>query len=102
MSEWEVTKVVIERELGRPAERLREQTEKLQLHSVKAVMLEQQLAVAEERVRRLKEEKQAVQTRAEQAEKSVSMHSLVAFLFILTFISKFITQSFITFFCTDC
>ena len=58
------------RELGRPAERLREQMEKLQLHSAKVVMLEQQLAIAEERVRRLEAEKQA---RAEQAERSVSM-----------------------------
>ena len=91
--------MVIERELGRPAERLREQTEKLQLHSAKVVMLEQQLAVAEERARRLEEEKQAVQTRAEQAERSVSTHSLVPFL---SFIPEFITQSFIIFFCTDC
>ena len=37
-------------------------------------MLEQQLAMAEERVRRLEGEKQA---RAEQAERSVSMHLLV-------------------------
>ena len=54
--------------------------ERLQLHSAKMVMLKQQLAVAEERVRRLEGEKQAAETRAEQAERSVSMHSLVAFL----------------------
>ena len=65
-----MTRVVTKEELGRSAERLREQMEKLQLHSAKVVMLEQQLAMAEERVRRLEAEKQA---RAEQAERSVSM-----------------------------
>ena len=78
-----MTRVVTMEELGRPVERLREQLEKLQLHSAKVVMLEQQLAMAEERVRRLEGKKQA---RAEQAETSVSMHLLVAFLFILNFI----------------
>ena len=67
--------------LGRPAERLREQMEKLQLHSSQALsrpegnagMLEQQLAMAEERVRRLEREKQAAETRAEiRAERRVS------------------------------
>ena len=62
--------MVTKEELGRPAERLREQMEKLQLHSAEVVMLEQELAMAEERVRRLEAEKQA---RAEQAERSVSM-----------------------------
>ena len=80
---WEVTRVVTKEELGKPVERLREQMEKLQLHSAKMVMLEQQLAMAEERVRRLEAEKQA---RAEQAERSISMHLLVAFFFFtLTF-----------------
>ena len=64
-------------ELGRPVERLREKMKKLRLHSAKVVMLEQQLAMAEERMRRLESEKQA---RAEQAERSVSIHLLVAFL----------------------
>ena len=67
--------------LGRPVERLREQMEKLQLHSSQALsrpkgnsgMLEQQLAMAEERVRRLEREKQAAETRAEiRAERRVS------------------------------
>ena len=62
--------VVRKRELGRPVERLREQMEKLQLHSShrsegKVVMLEQQLTMAEERVRRLEREKQAAETKAE-------------------------------------
>ena len=70
-----MTRVVTREELGRPVQRLREQMEKLQLHSShrsegKVVMLEQQLTMAEERVRRLEGEKQA---RAEQAERSVSM-----------------------------
>ena len=65
-----MTTVVTKEELGRPAERLGEQMEKLQLHSAKMVMLEQQLAMGEERVRRLEGEKQG---RAEQAERSVSM-----------------------------
>ena len=78
-----MTRVVTKEELGKPVERLREQMEKLQLHSAKVVMLEQQLAMAEERVRRLEGEKQA---RAEQAERSVSMHLLVVFFFFtLTF-----------------
>ena len=65
--------MVTKKELGRPAERLREQMEKLQLHSAKVVMLEQQLAMAEERVRRLETEKQAAETRAEiRAERRVS------------------------------
>ena len=75
--------MVTKEELGGPVERLREQMEKLQLHSAKVVMLEQQLAMAEERVRRLEAEKQA---RAEQAERSVSTHLPVAFPFTLTFI----------------
>ena len=62
---WCVTRVVTKGELGRPVERLREQKEKLQLHSAKVVMLEQQLAMAEERVRKLEGEKQADETRAE-------------------------------------
>ena len=74
--------MVTKEELGRPVKRLREQMEKLQLHSAKVVMLEQQLAMAEERVRRLEAEKQVS---AKQAERSVSMHLLVAFLFTLTF-----------------
>ena len=78
-----MTRVVTKEELGKPVERLREQMEKLQLHSAKVVMLEQQLTMAEERVRRLEAEKQA---RTEQAERSVSMHLLVAFFFFtLTF-----------------
>ena len=69
--------MVTKGELGRPVERLREQMEKLQLHSShrsegKAGMLEQQLAIAEERVRRLEGEKQAAETRAEIAERRVS------------------------------
>ena len=74
--QWHVTRVVTKGELRRPVERLREQVEKLQLHSAKVVTLEQQLAMAQERVRRLEVEKQ---TRDEQAEISVSTHSLVAF-----------------------
>ena len=71
--------MVTKEELGRPVEKVREQMEKLQLHSShrsegKVVMLERQLAMDEERVRRLEAEKQA---RAEQAERSVSMHLLV-------------------------
>ena len=89
--------MVTKGELGRPVERLREQMEKLQLHSAKVVMLEQQLTMAEERVRRLEGEKQEM---AEQAERSVSMHLLVAFLFTLNF--QFITESSIVFFCTNC
>ena len=67
--------------LGRPVGRLREQMEKLQLHSSQALsrpkgnsgMLEQQLAMAEERVRRLEREKQAAEIRAEiRAERKVS------------------------------
>ena len=59
---WQVTRVLTKVELGRPVERLREQMEKLQLHSSnkaltksesKFVILEQQLAIAGERVRRL-------------------------------------------------
>ena len=72
-----MTRVVTEGELGGPMERLREQMEKLQLHSShrsegKAAMLEQQLAMAEERVRRLEGEKQAAETRAEIADRRVS------------------------------
>ena len=71
-----MTRVVTKEELGRPVERLREQVEKLQLHSShrsegKVVMLEQQLAMAEERVRRLEAEKQAAETRVEQAQRRV-------------------------------
>ena len=73
MSWGQVTRVVTKEELGRPVDRLREQMEKLQLHSSRALsrpkgnagMLEQQLAMAEERVRRLEREKQAAETRAE-------------------------------------
>ena len=71
-------------ELGRSAERLREQMEKLQLHSLKVGMLEQQLTMAKEMVRRLEAKKQAAEARAGQAERSVSVHSLVAFLFIIS------------------
>ena len=68
-----MTRVVTKERLGRPVERLREQMEKLQLHSSRALsrpkgnagMLEQQLAMAEERVRRLVAEKQAAEARAE-------------------------------------
>ena len=65
-----MTRVVTKGELGRSAERLREQTKKLQLHSShrsegKVVMLEQQLTMAEERVRILEGEKRAAETRAE-------------------------------------
>ena len=78
-----MTRVVTREELGRPVGRLREQMEKLQLHSShrsegKAGMLEQQLAMAEERVKRLEGKKQS---RAEQAERSVSMCLLVALFF---------------------
>ena len=71
-------RVVTKGELGRPVERLRDQMEKLQLHSShrsegNAGMLEQQLTMAEERVRRLDAEKQAAETRAEiRAERRVS------------------------------
>ena len=73
---WQVTRMVTKGELGRPVVRLREQIEKLQLHSShrsegKAGIMEQ-LAVAEERVRRLEGEKQAAETRAEIAERRVS------------------------------
>ena len=67
-----MTRVVTKGELGRSVERLREQMEKLQLHSSerKVVMLEQQLTMA---VRRLEREKQAAETRAEiRAERRVS------------------------------
>ena len=67
--------MVTKGELGRSAERLREQMEKMQLHSSegKVVMLEQQLTMAEERLRRLEREKQAAETRAEiRAERRVS------------------------------
>ena len=71
-----MTRVVTKGELGRPVERLREQMEKLQLHSShrsegKAGMLEQQLTMADQRVRRLEAEKWATETRAEQAERRV-------------------------------
>ena len=71
--------MVTNRELGGPMERLREQMEKLQLHSShrsegKAAMLEQQLA--EERVRKLEGEKQAAETRAEIAERRVSIREV--------------------------
>ena len=64
-----MTRVVTKGELARPVERLREQMEKLQLHSShrsegKSGMLEQQLAMAEERVRRLEREKQAAEANA--------------------------------------
>ena len=63
-----MTRVVTKGELGRPVERLREQMEKLQLHSShrsegNAGMLEQQLTMAEESVRRLEREKQAAERR---------------------------------------
>ena len=69
--------MVAKGELGRPVDRLRDQMEKLQLHSShrserKVVMLEQQLTMAEERERRLEGEKQAAETRAEIAERKVS------------------------------
>ena len=76
-----MTRVVTKGELGRSVGRLREQMEKLQLHSSQVLsrpkgnagMLEQQLAIAEERVRRLEREKQAAETRAEiRAERRVS------------------------------
>ena len=65
--------MVTKEELGRPVGRLREQMEKLQLHSSegKVVMLEQQLTMAEERLKRLEAEKQAAETRAELAERRV-------------------------------
>ena len=71
-----MTRVVTKGELGRPAERLREQMEKLQLHSShrsdgNAGMLKQQLTMADQRVRRLDAEKRAAETRAEQAERRV-------------------------------
>ena len=55
-----MTRVVTKEELGRPVERLREQMEKLQLHSAKVVKLEQQFVMAEERVRRLEAEKEGL------------------------------------------
>ena len=69
--------MVAKGELGRPVDRLRDQMEKLQLHSShrsegKASMLEQQLTMAEESVRGLEVEKQAAETRAEIAERKVS------------------------------
>ena len=67
--------MVTNRELGGSVERLREQIEKLQLHSshlAKVVMLEQQLAMAGERVRRVEGEKWGADTRAEIAERRVS------------------------------
>ena len=72
-----MTRVVTKGELGRPAERLREQMEKLRLYSShrsegNAVMLEQQLTMSEERVRRLEREKQAAETRAEITERRVN------------------------------
>ena len=76
-----MTRVVTMGELARPVGRLREQMEKLQLHSSqvlsrsegKVVMLEQQLAMADPSVRRLEREKQAAETRAEiRAERRVS------------------------------
>ena len=71
-----MTRVVTKGELARPVERLREQMEKLQLHSShrsegKVAMLEQQLTMADQRVRRLEVEKQAAERRAEQAERRV-------------------------------
>ena len=65
-----MTRVVTKEKLGGPVERLRDQMEKLQLHSAhrsegKMVMLEQQLTMAEERVRILEGEKRAAETRAE-------------------------------------
>ena len=68
-----MTRVVTKGELARPVERLREQMEKLQLRSSRALsrpkrnagMLEQQLAMAEERVERLLTEKQVAETNAE-------------------------------------
>ena len=71
-----MTRVVTKGELGRPVKRLREQMEKLQLHSShrsdgSAGMLEQQLTMADQRVRRLEAEKRTAETRAEQAERRV-------------------------------
>ena len=71
-----MTRVVTKEELGRSVERLREQMEKLQLHSShrsegKVAMLEQQLTMADQRVRKLDAEKRAAETRAEQAERRV-------------------------------
>ena len=66
---WQVTRVLTKGELGRPVKRLREQMEKLQLHSSnraltksesKLVILEQQLAIAGERVRRLERKEHGV------------------------------------------
>ena len=67
--------MVVNRELGRPVKRLREQMEKLQLHAPDKSegKAEQQLAMAEERLRRLKREKQAAETRAEMTERRVSI-----------------------------
>ena len=72
-----MTRVVTKGELGRQVGRLREQMEKLQLHSShrsegKVVMLEQQLTMADQRVRRLEGEKQATEIRAKIAERKVS------------------------------
>ena len=70
-------RVVTKGELGRPVGRLRDQMEKLQLHSShrsegKAGMLEQQVTMpGQRRVRRLDAEKRAAETRAEQAERRV-------------------------------
>ena len=76
-----MTQVVTKGELGRPVERLRDQMEKLQLHSShrsegKVVMLKQQLTMADQRVRRLDAEKRAAETRAEQAERRVRYYVL--------------------------
>ena len=65
-----MTRVVTKGEFGRPVGRLRDQMEKLQLHSShrsegKVVMLERQLNMTEESVRRLEREKQAAERRAE-------------------------------------
>ena len=55
---------------------------------VKAGVLEPQPAMTKKRVRRLEEEKQAAETRAEQAEKRVSVQSWKrSYLFVLTFIN---------------
>ena len=71
---WQVTRVLTKGELGRPVKRLREQMEKLQLHSSnraltksesKLVILEQQLAIAGERVRRLERKEHGAKARAE-------------------------------------
>ena len=76
-------------------ERLRKQMKKLcssdrplSRSEVKAGVLEQQPAMTKKRVRRLEEEKQAAETRAEQAEKRVSVHSWKhSYLSTLTFIN---------------